>query len=362
MRSEFGQRLRVTLVGESHGAYVEASVQGFPSGLAIDEAALRRTMDRRRGGGALSTPRRESDEPRFLSGVRDGVTTGETVTVRIQNQNQRSGDYAGFADTPRPSHADYTAQMRYGHEVDLRGGGHFSARLTAPLTVLGELARQALSCRGITVGAHLDAVGSVRDRRFPSVGLTRDELLSPAGKDFPVLDDAAGEGMKREIRLAAAAKDSVGGIVECGAIGLPAGIGSPLGRGLENTIACALFVLGGVRGVEFGDGFAAAAMHGSEHNDPYCIRDGRVACLTNHAGGIVGGISTGMPILFRVAMKPTASIGIEQKTVSLSGMQETTVTVGGRHDPCIALRAVPCVEAVASLVLLEAILEREESK
>jgi chorismate synthase len=252
--------------------------------------------------------------------------------------------------------------MRYGREVDLRGGGHFSARLTAPLVALGELARQALSCRGILVGAHLEAIGSAHDRRFSSVGLSEDELLMPARKDFPVLDDAAGDEMKREIRLAAEAKDSIGGIVECGAIGIPAGVGSPLGRGLENMIAGALFVLGGVRGVEFGDGFAAAAMHGSEHNDPYCIQNGRVACVSNHAGGIVGGISTGMPILFRVAMKPTASIGITQRTVSLSKMEETTVRVEGRHDPCIALRAVPCVEAVASLVLLEAILEREESK
>ncbi len=362
MRSEFGQRLRVTLVGESHGAYVEATVCGFPSGLTVDTAALARAMDRRRGGGALSTPRRESDEPIFLSGVSGGVTTGEPITVRVLNQNQRSGDYAGFSDTPRPSHADYTAQMRYGSGIDLRGGGHFSARLTAPLLALGELARQALVCRGISVGAHLEAVGAVRDRRFSTVGLSEDELLAPAGKSFPVLDDASGEEMKREIELASEAGDSVGGIVECGAIGLPAGVGSPLGRGLENLLAEAIFVLGGVRGIEFGDGFAAAAMHGSEHNDPYCIQNGRVACATNHAGGIVGGISTGMPILFRVAMKPTASIAIEQRTVSLSKMEETTVKVGGRHDPCIALRAVPCVEAVASLVLLEAVLEREEAK
>jgi chorismate synthase len=319
-------------------------------------------MDRRRGGSALSTPRRESDEPIFLSGLADGVTTGEPLVVRILNQNQRSGDYAGFSDTPRPSHADYSAQMRYGREIDLRGGGHFSARLTAPLVALGELARQALAQRGISVGAHLEAVGAARDCRYQTVGLSRDELLRPARRDFPVLDETAGEGMKREILSAAEAGDSVGGVIECGAIGLPAGIGSPLGGGLENLLASAMFVLGGVRGIEFGDGFAAAAMHGSEHNDPYCIQNGRVACATNHAGGIVGGISTGMPILFRVAMKPTASIAIEQKTVSLSKMEETTIRIGGRHDPCIALRAVPCVEAVASLVLLEAILEREESK
>ena len=360
MRSEFGQRLRVSLLGESHGAYVEATVEGFPSGMTVDTAALARAMDRRRGGGPLATPRRESDEPLFLSGIRDGVTTGEPITVRILNQNQRSGDYSGFADTPRPSHADYTAQMRYGRGIDLRGGGHFSARLTAPLVALGALCRQELSRRGVLVGAHLEAVGGVRDRRYPTVELSEELLLAPAEKAFPVLDDAAADGMQSEIRAAAEAGDSVGGIIECAAIGLPAGIGSPLGRGLENLLASAIFVLGGVRGIEFGDGFAAAAMHGSSHNDPYGIRDGRIICESNHAGGIVGGISTGMPIVFRVAMKPTASIAREQRTVSLSERKETTVKIGGRHDPCIALRAVPCVEAVASIVLLEAILETEE--
>lgn len=359
MRSEFGERLSVSLVGESHGEYVEATLTGFPQGLAVDFTALSRAMDRRRGGGTLATPRRESDEPIFLSGISLGVTTGEPITVRILNQNMRSGDY-GFRDTPRPSHADYTAQMRYGREVDLRGGGHFSARLTAPLVAVGELARQALSLRGISVGAHLEAVGGVRERRYRAVGLTKEELLSPGEKAFPVLDDAEGEEMQREIRSAAESGDSVGGIVECGVIGLPPGIGSPLGRGLENLLAGAIFVLGGVRGIEFGEGFSAAAMYGSEHNDPYCIRDGSVATETNHAGGIVGGISNGMPILFRVAMKPTASIAREQRTVSLSEKKETTVKVGGRHDPCIALRAVPCIEAIASIVLLEAILETEE--
>ena len=362
MKSEFGCRLRVTLVGESHGEYVEARLEGFPSGLVIDFAALSSMMDRRRGGGTLATPRREADEPIFLSGVTDGKTTGEPITVRILNQNQRSGDYNGFADTPRPSHADYTAQMRYGREVDLRGGGHFSARLTAPLTALGALCRQALAERGIFVGAHLEAVGCARDTRFDAVALSKEQLLLPGEKAFPVIDDFAEENMTGEILFASKSGDSVGGIVECAAIGLPAGVGSPLGRGLENLLSSAIFVLGGVRGIEFGDGFAAAAMHGSEHNDPYVLRDGRILCESNHAGGIVGGMTTGMPLVFRVAMKPTASIAREQKTVSLSRMEETTVKVGGRHDPCIALRAVPCIEAVASIVLLEALLETEEEQ
>ena len=360
MKSSFGNRLGVTLEGESHGEYVEATVTGFPKGVAIDYDALMREMDRRRGGGDLTTPRRESDEPIFLSGIKDGVSDGEAITVRIKNENRRSADYAGFCDTPRPSHVEYTAQMRYGKEIDLRGGGHFSARLTAPLVAIGALCRGELLRRGITVGAHLEAVGSIRDSRFDPVDLTAEALSAPGKKPFPTICDVAADKMKGEIASALADGDSIGGIVECAAIGLAPGIGSPLGDGLENRISSAIFVLGGVRGIEFGDGFAAAMMRGSAHNDPYCIKNGRVSCESNHAGGIVGGISTGMPIIFRVAMKPTASIAREQKTVSLSKMKETTVKIGGRHDPCIALRAVPCVEAIASIVLLEAILETEE--
>ena len=362
MKSSFGERLRVTLEGESHGAFVAASVTGFPAGLKIDGAALDAFMARRRGGGRLATPRREADTPDFRSGIADGVTTGEELRVVIENQNVRSGDYAGFTDTPRPSHADYTAQMRFGSALDLRGGGHFSARLTAPLCVIGELARQALAARGICIGAHLETVGAVHDRRFSPTEVSRSDFAEILKNPLPVLDAAAGAAMEKEIFSARAAEDSVGGIVECAIIGVPPGVGSPLGRGLENALSSAVFVLGGVRGIEFGEGFAAAAMHGSEHNDPYRIKEGRVVTETNHAGGIVGGISTGMPIILRVAMKPTASIALEQKTVSLSKMENTVIRITGRHDPCIAVRAVPCVEAVAAIVLLDALLDTEESR
>ncbi len=362
MKSSFGERLRVTLEGESHGAFVAASVTGFPAGLRIDEAALAAFMARRQGGGKLATPRREADAPDFRAGIRDGVTTGEELRVIIENSNLRSGDYAGFTDTPRPSHADYTAQMRFGSSLDLRGGGHFSARLTAPLCAIGALARQALASRGIYIGAHLEAVGAARDRRFSPTAVLREDFAEVLQNPLPVLDAAAAAAMEEEIVRARAAEDSIGGIVECAAIGVPPGLGSPLGRGLENALSSAMFVLGGVRGIEFGEGFAAAAMRGSEHNDPYRIRDGRIVTETNHAGGIVGGISTGMPIVFRVAMKPTASIAREQRTVSLSKMENTVIRISGRHDPCIALRAVPCVEAVAAIVLLEALLDTEESK
>lgn len=360
MKSSFGERLRVTLGGESHADAVWASVVGMPAGIRLNEQALSSRMARRQGGGALATPRKEADVPEFCAGLKDGVTTGEELLVRIKNENVRSGDYAGFRDTPRPSHADYTAQMRYGDAVDLRGGGHFSARLTAPLSAVGALAVEALAARGIYIGAHLEAVGSHRDRRFSAVGLTKEELEAPLSHPLPVLDESVCDGFASEIEQARAEGDSIGGIVECGVIGLPAGIGSPLGRGLENVLSAAMFVLGGVRGIEFGDGFSAASMRGSEHNDPYCVRNGRIETETNHAGGIVGGISTGMPILFRVAMKPTASIARPQRTVSLSKMENTVIEIKGRHDPCIALRAVPCVEAVTALVLLEAVLSAEE--
>lgn len=361
MKSSFGERLRVTLLGESHGAYVSASVTGFPAGIRIDGAALDAFMARRRGGGRLATPRREEDVPDFRSGILNGVTTGEELCAVIANSNVRSDDYAGFTDTPRPSHADYTAQMRFGSAIDLRGGGHFSARLTAPLCAIGELARQALAARGIYIGAHLEAVGAVRDRRFSPTEVSREDFSEVQKHPLPVLDPAIGAAMEEEILCARAAEDSIGGIVECAVIGMPAGIGSPLGRGLENALSCAMFVLGGVRGIEFGEGFAAAAMRGSEHNDPYRIRDGKVVTETNHAGGIVGGISTGMPIIFRVAMKPTASIALPQKTVSLSKMENTVIRINGRHDPCIAVRAVPCIEAVAAITLLDALLDTEES-
>jgi chorismate synthase len=360
MRSVFGERLVITVEGESHGPSVSASVKGFPKGLRIDTAALDAMMARRRGGGALATPRREEDRPIFLSGILDGVTTGEELRVLIENKNVRSQDYSGYTDTPRPSHADYTAQMRYGSGIDLRGGGHFSARLTAPLVAIGALCKQWLLSRGIAIGAHLAAVGSVCDRRFSPTEVSEKELLSVLRHELPVLDPAVICGMRREIEAAAADADSVGGIVECAAVGVPAGVGSPLGAGLENRLSAAMFVLGGVRGIEFGDGFAAAAMRGSEHNDPYTVRDGRILTETNHAGGIVGGISTGMPIVFRVAMKPTASIGREQRTVSLSRMEPATIAIKGRHDPCIALRAVPCVEAMTAIVMTDAILEAEE--
>lgn len=357
MSSMIGEKLRVSLFGQSHGPAVGVVMDGLPAGEEVDLDELRSFLRRRApGGGPLSTPRVEKDEPRFLSGLAGGRTCGAPLCAVIENTDARPEDYREVATAPRPSHCDYPARLRYGGYEDARGGGHFSGRLTAPLCVAGGVAIQILKRRDIHLGAHAEQVGSIRDRRFHPTAVTAGDLALPATRRIPVLDETRMEAMEREILAAAAEGDSVGGVVECAALGVPAGIGDPIFGGMENRLAAALFGIPGLRGVEFGTGFAAAGMRGSRHNDPYRLKDGRVVTGTNHHGGILGGITTGMPLVFRVAVKPTSSIAMEQKTVDLAAMTERTIRVPGRHDPCIVLRAVPCVEAVAGIVLLDAIL------
>jgi chorismate synthase len=352
-----GEKLRVSLFGQSHGAAIGVVMDGLPAGEEIDLRALRSFLRRRApGGGGLSTSRQEKDEPRFLSGLLDGRTCGAPLCAIIENTDARPEDYREISDLPRPSHCDYPARLRYGGYEDARGGGHFSGRLTAPLCVAGGVAMQILKRRGIHLGAHAEQVGAARDRQFHPTEVTLEDLALPAARRLPVLDESKARAMEGEILSAAGEGDSVGGIVECAALGMPAGIGDPLFGSMENRLSSALFGIPGVRGVEFGSGFAAAAMRGSRHNDPYRLRDGRVVTETNHHGGILGGITTGMPLLFRVALKPTSSIAMEQKTVDLATMTEKTMRVPGRHDPCIVFRAVPCVEAAAGIVLLDSIL------
>lgn len=353
MSSRFGERITVSLFGQSHGPAVGVTVEGLPAGFPVDMEQLDRFMARRRPGGPLATGRREADEPEFISGLTEGKTCGAPLTALIRNRDARSGDYAAFADLPRPSHADYTACVKYGGAADMRGGGHFSARLTAPLCVAGGIALQMLAARGITVGAHLAAVAGVADDPFDPVEVDEETLKTVAEKPLPVLNDGAGERMKAAIAAAAAEGDSVGGLVECAALGLPAGLGDPIFDGAENRLAAVLFGIPAVKGVEFGAGFAAAALRGSEHNDPFTVKDGQIRTLTNHAGGILGGITTGMPLILRAAFKPTPSIARPQRTVRLSTGQEDTLVITGRHDPCVALRAVPVVEAATALVLLD---------
>ena len=357
MSSEFGKILKVSVFGQSHGKAIGVVVDGLPAGEAVDLEALNAFLDRRKPGkNPLSTARKEADTPVFLSGLEDGKTCGAPLCAMIENADQHSKDYRELADKPRPGHADYTAAVKWGGHADMRGGGHFSGRLTAPLCIAGGIAKQILARRGIYIGAHLASVGHARDMLFPLYP-TAELFDAVAAKPLPVLNDHAWETMQAAILAAKEDLDSVGGTVECAAIGLPAGLGDPMFEGVENRLAAALFGIPAVKGVEFGDGFHAATRLGSENNDAFTMEDGQVRAESNHAGGILGGITTGMPLVLRVAVKPTPSIGKPQKTVSLSAMENTDLTIHGRHDPCIAHRAVPVVEAVTAAVLLDLLLE-----
>ena len=353
-----GNRLRVTVFGQSHAKAIGCTIEGLPSGFRPDMDQVAAFMARRAPGRSpWSTTRREADEPEILSGMVDGVTCGGPLTAVIYNSDQHSKDYSGLRRTPRPSHADYTALIKYGDSYDIRGGGQFSGRLTAPLCFAGALALQILRSKGITLAAHINQIGSVFDTS-PNFAAVDEETLSQLeGKPFPVFSDSAGFAMRQTIEEARMAADSVGGMIRCFAVGVPAGIGEPMFGGVENRLAAALFGVPAVRGVSFGDGFAAAGMRGSQHNDPFVMQEGKVVTATNHAGGVLGGITSGMPLVVNVAIKPTPSIGQEQDTIDLQTGENTKLTIHGRHDPCIVPRAVPVVEAVTALTLLDMLLE-----
>lgn len=357
MSSEFGKLLRISVFGQSHGRAIGVNIDGLPAGEFIDMDELNAFMARRRPGtGPLSTSRKEQDQPIVLSGLVEGVTCGAPLCAIIENQDPHSSDYNNLLDKPRPSHADYTAWVKWNGYADLRGGGHFSGRLTAPLCIAGGIAKQILARRGIHVGAHLASVGTEQDAAFPL--LPTAELFSDvAAKSFPVVDDERGARMQELILRARESLDSVGGVIECAAIGLPAGLGDPMFDGIENRLAAALFGIPAVKGVEFGLGFGSARLYGSENNDPFTVENGKIVTDSNRCGGILGGITNGMPVTLRVAVKPTPSISLSQRTVSLSGATPEELVIRGRHDPCIAHRAVPVVEAVTAAVLLDLILE-----
>lgn len=358
MSSEFGKTLKINLFGQSHGKAIGVVIDHLPAGEAIDMEALIAFMARRRPGkNRLSSQRRETDLPVFLSGVENGKTCGSPLCAIIENTDVRSKDYQELCDKPRPGHADYTAFLKWGGHADMRGGGHFSGRLTAPLCLAGGIAKQLLARRGVFVGAHLAELAGQQDTPFP---LHPDEALfeAIAARELPVIDSAAGEIMREKILAAAKQGDSTGGVIECAAIGFPAGLGGPWFGGLESRLSFALFGIPAVKGVSFGAGFAAASRRGSQNNDAFFVdENGAIHTRTNHAGGILGGISNGMPLLLNVAIKPTPSIAMTQQTVSLAAQENTTLIVKGRHDPCIAHRAVPVVEAVTALVLLDLLLE-----
>ena len=351
--SSYGENLRITIFGQSHSPAIGVTVEGIPAGERIDTAELARFLARRAPGrNEWSTPRREADAPEFLSGLKDSVTCGAPLAAIIRNADTRSQDYAALADTPRPGHADYTAQVKYGGAQDSAGGGHFSGRLTAPLCIAGGICIQLLAREGITVISRIAAIADVEDE-----GVL---CASTAEKPFPTVSDERGEAMRAAIAAAKADGDSVGGVIECAVLGLPAGLGGPLFGGLEGRISAAVFGIPAVKGIEFGAGFAAAKMRGSENNDCFEASSGRVVTKSNNCGGILGGISDGMPLVFRAAVKPTPSIAAEQLTLNMKTMEETALHVPGRHDPCVVPRAVPCVEAAAAIAVYDALLARRK--
>ena len=362
MSSIYYGQLTVSLFGQSHAPGIGVTIDGLPAGEAIDLEELQAFLNRRAPGrGPWATTRKEEDRPEILSGLAGGYTCGAPLAALIRNTNTRSGDYDNLRDIPRPGHADYTAQVKYGGFQDVAGGGHFSGRLTAPLCIAGGICKQILARKGIYVGAHIAAVGGIPDQSYDPVNLDRETLLAPGGRDFPVLDPDAGARMQGAIAQAKEDLDSLGGLVECAVIGLPAGLGDPMLDGMENRIARLAFAIPAVKGVAFGAGFAVADRRGSQNNDPFYFDEtGQVRTRTNHAGGILGGITNGMPLVFQAAVKPTPSIGQPQESVSLSRGENTTLVIHGRHDPCIVPRAVPCLEAAAAIAVYDALLEQQK--
>ena len=352
MSSMYGEKVRLSLFGQSHGEMIGCVLDGLPAGETIDENALAEFLRRRAPGGPYASPRKESDTPRIVSGLYESKTCGAPLCVLIENTDTRSKDYEALRDLPRPGHADYPAQVRYQGFQDFRGGGHFSARVTAALCAAGGILLQILEGRGIRIGAHLLKVGDVEDERYDPLNVSPEALLKTK-VGFPTIRQTAEEQMKAVIDAVRQDKDSIGGIVECAILGLPVGLGEPMFNGVENAIAQTVFAIPAVKGIEFGDGFAAAAMRGSQHNDPYAWKDGTPKPQSNHAGGILGGLTDGAPVIFRTAFKPTPSIARPQQTVSLSGERNAVLEITGRHDPCVAVRAVPVVEAAAALAIAQ---------
>ena len=358
MSSYLGKNLHVSIFGQSHAPAIGVCVDGLPAGEKIDPEQLQAFLNRRAPGrDPTATARKEGDVPRFLCGLVDDVTCGAPLTAVIENTNTRSGDYEKLKDVPRPGHADYTAQVRWEGYQDVRGGGHFSGRLTAPLCIAGGIAIQILKRRGIDIAAHIRSVGPAQDRPFDPMGESAQTLEALRSAPFPVLDGDAEAAMRKVILDARAEGDSVGGVIECIVTGLPAGLGDPMFGGMEGRLAYALFGIPAVKGVEFGAGFDVANLRGSRNNDPFEMRDGKICPTSNNAGGILGGITTGMPLVFRMAVKPTPSIAAQQRSVSLSRGENESLAITGRHDPCIVPRAVPVAEAAAALVVLDALLD-----
>ena len=355
MKNTFGNSVAVTLFGESHGEYIGAVIDGLAPGIEIDREYIRKMLALRRPEGKISTPRREADEFKVVSGVVGNVTTGTPITILIPNENVKSGDYAEMKTVARPSHADYTAECKYHGYQDSRGGGHFSGRITAALVAAGAVCKYALEKKGISIGTHVKRCGGVSDRDFSSLSLDIAELNN---KTFAVLDDAAGEKMREAILSVAADGDSVGGILETAVTGMPAGVGEPWFDTVEGMLSHMIFSIPAIKGIEFGAGFAISDMRGSEANDPMRMECGQIITVTNNSGGINGGITNGMPIVFRTAVKPTPTIFKAQNTVDFKNKSDTVLEGKGRHDPAIVHRARIVQDAATAIVLCDALAMR----
>jgi len=348
-----GHTLKFTIFGESHGRYVGAILDGLPAGLHIDVEQIQREMDLRRPAPLIGTARHEEDTVEISGGIRDGVLTGTPLLFLIRNTDVRSAVYEEMRNIPRPGHADYTSFVKYRGHSDYRGGGQFSGRMTAPMVAAGAAARQYLSSKGMRVAARVVSIHDVEDRKNYSFQEIENRRFS---NEIRCVDEETAVRMRDRILEARKNSDSVGGIIECRATGVAAGLGEPFFDTVEGELSKMIFAIPAVKGIEFGSGFSSTRMTGSENNDPFAIQDGKVVTHTNNAGGINGGITNGMDVVFRVAFKPTSSIPKVQKSVDLSSMKETEIQVKGRHDPCIVPRAVIAVEAACCLVFADLLL------
>lgn len=354
MSGMWGSKIKLSIFGESHGNAIGITIDGLPAGFSIDMDKIMMEMARRAPGkSSLSTPRKESDIPEILSGYFEGKTTGTPLCAIIRNSNTKSKDYSKLKDVMRPGHADYTGAVRYKGFNDYRGGGHFSGRITAPLVFAGAICKQILEVKGIIVSAHINSIGKIKDCSFLESDISDELLNSFKEKELSLINTKLEDEMRQEILSARSSGDSIGGTIECAILGVSPGIGDPFFDSVESTLAHLMFSVPAVKGIEFGKGFDISKMRGSEANDEYYLENGNIKTKTNNNGGILGGITNGMPIIFNVAIKPTASIFKEQNAVNIVTMEETTLCIEGRHDPCIVQRALPVIEAVAAIGITE---------
>lgn len=352
--SVWGNNIKISIFGESHGIALGINISGLPSGILLDMEAIEKEMERRAPGRSkIATARKEGDKVEILSGIFEGRTTGAPLCGIIRNGDTRSQDYSKLKSLMRPGHSDYPAMIRYNGFNDVRGGGHFSGRITAPLVFAGSIARQILKEKGITIGAHIKSINSVEDDSFNPLAIDEALLTSLKEGDIATINKAKGEEMRELILATKKQADSLGGVVECAVTGIPAGIGNPFFDSVESTLAHLMFSVPAVKGIEFGAGFGITKMKGSEANDSYYYDGDEIKTKTNNNGGILGGITNGMPIIFRAAVKPTSSIGLYQDTVDVTNKVNEKLQVVGRHDPCIVTRAVVVIESVTALGILD---------